>query len=553
MQIRGSRALVQRRSTEELNIGVRLLGGGDGVTRETFLKHGAGAVLAASGTVGLLAGCGGTTTGSGGQATGTAPSAPTGTLRVAMPGFPVTLDPTLDGALSTIAVLFNVYEPLVGFNADYTRLEGVLAESWESDAAARVWRFKLRRGVRFHDGSELDAAAVRASMEYCLRRVAIFGSVLLGAPEIDDSDPTTIVFRYSEPFPDLARNMTYSAPIFSPRLLAGDARTAEGSVAATPVGTGPFKVEAVQSGRGVTLSAFPGYWGDPALISELAFSNIPDESARVSALQAGDIDVVMQLPPRAAQSLQAEGRVTVHDAATWTTVVLMPACNQPPFDDVRVRQAVAHAIDLRTIVEKVLLGQAALDSSMLPQGVYGYTEPTTTYAFDPEKARALLRSAGYDGEIPIRFSTRADAVLASEITQAIAGQLGDVGFAVSSEVLDPAAYEADLALPRSRYQLHWNESGWVNGGPFHLTLNDIAARSFYRDAAYEKLVREVSTTPDGPERERVIAEAVEFWARQAPWLNLWVPKRLDATVADLARYTTPPNLITLFGHTYLGQ
>jgi len=552
VQIGGTRMSVPRddATTAEAAVG---LAPGRLLTRESFIRCAAGGVVAGVGLATLLSGCGSTSQVAGGSGTGTAPSAPAGTVKVAIPGFPVTLDPTLDGALSTIAVLFNVYETLIGFDQDYTRLVGVLAESWESDDDARVWRFTLRRGVRFHDGAPLDASAVRASIEYTLRRAAPFGPILIGAPRIDDSDPGVVVFSYEKPFPDLARNMTYASPIISPKLLAGSTRAAEAAVAARPVGTGPFAFRSVQPGRGISLRAFDGYWGETPLIADLEFANVRDESARVSALQAGDVDVVMQLPPRAAQSLRANSRVTVHDRPSWSTVLLMPACNQRPFDDVRVRQAMAYAIDRRTIVDKVLLGQATLDDSQLPQGVYGYVRPRTTYGFDPEKARALLKAAGYDSAVPIRFSTRADAVGASEITQAIAAQLEDVGFAVQSEVLDQAAYEADLALPVSRYQLHWNEAGWVNGGPFHMTFNDTAMRSFYRDRDYDALVAEVSSTPDGPRREQLIARANERWAEQAAWLTLWVAKRIDATSADIGGYRTPPNVLTLFGRTYVAQ
>jgi peptide/nickel transport system substrate-binding protein len=228
----------------------------------------------------------------------------------------------------------------------------------------------------------------------------------------------------------------------------------------------------------------------------------------------------------------------------------MPVGDQAPFTDVRVRQALAYAVDRKSLVENVLLNSAVLDDSMFPPGIPGYHVPATTYAFDPDKARQLLREAGYDGT-PVKLSTRADAVLASEITQALVGQLKDVGFSVSGEVLDTPVYEADCAKPRPKYLLHWNEFGWVTGGPFHMALGSIAGRAHYANRKYADLVAKVNSTADGPQRDQLIAEAIDQWALDAGWIVLWVPKRIDAGISQLQGYQPPSNVITLFGGAYL--
>ncbi len=193
------------------------------LTRQAFLARGAGGLVAFSSIGAFLAACSNETTsgpGPGPAAAGTPPSKPTGSITVAMPGFPVSLDPTVDGAGSTIAVLAQVYENLMGFDPEYKELAGVLAEKWESSPDAREWTFTLRKGVKFHDGAPLDSTAVRRSIEYTMRKDSGFG-VLLGGPKVDDSDPGTVVFRYKDPFPDCARNLTSVGPFMSPEVLAG--------------------------------------------------------------------------------------------------------------------------------------------------------------------------------------------------------------------------------------------------------------------------------------------------------------------------------------------
>jgi peptide/nickel transport system substrate-binding protein len=519
-----------------------------GFTRQTFLLRGAGGLLAVPTLGALLAACGGAETSGNGSAA--PPKTPTGTLRVALPAFPVSLDPTVDGAVSTIAVLYNVYESMVGFNSDYTKLEGVLATKFESSPDAREWTFTMREGVKFHDGAELDSTAAKLSIEYALREGSAFGAALLGEPTLDDSDPAVLKVTYKDPYPDLARNLTYAGPVFSPKLLAGGVKASEKAVAKTQSGSGPYKVTSVRDGQGIDAEAFDGYWGSKGHVAAVKYSVIPDEAGRNSALAAGDVDLVMQMAPLPARSMKSNKQVTVQSRPTWTTVLLQPVNTLPPFDDVRVRQALIHALDRDSLVKNLLLGEAKTDDSMFPQGIYGYAEPATTYPFDPDKAKALLQEAGYDGA-PVRMSTRSDAVLASEISQALVGQLKDVGFSVTSEVLDPAAFEADKYVEKPKYQLHWNEWGWVTGGPFHLTLGAMATVSKYSNPKYDALVAKVNTTPDGAEREKYIAEAIEQWAQDAPWATLWVPNRLDGSAAALNGYRTPPNVITLLGRAYL--
>lgn len=550
-----ARSLSRQSGAVPESLAAEIRGAADGreLTRQAFLMRGAGGLVAFSSLSAVLAACGSgsSTTGTAGGAgtAGSRPARPTGTLTFAMAGFPVSLDPTVDGAISTISVCAQVYEGLTGFDPEYRQLVGVLATRWETSPDARTWTFTLREGVRFHDGTKLDATAARKSIEYTLRRTSTFG-VLLGAPTLDDSTPGKLIFRYRDPFPDCARNLTYVGPIFSPKLLAGSTADAEKRVAKQHAGTGPFQFASVKDGESIELTAFDGYWGEKAGVARLDFRNVPDESARNSALAAGDVNLIVQVAPLPAQSMRANSNLAVQSKPTWTTVCLSPVYTMKPFTDLRVRQAVLHALDRRTLVDKLLLGQAQVDDSMLPQGVYGYVVADTTYAYDPSKARALLKEAGYDGS-PLRMAARADAVLASEISQALAGQLNAAGFKVTAEVLDPAAYEADINGPNPRYQIHWNEYGWVTGGPFHLTLGDIAARGKYSTPAYDKLVAKVQSTPDGPAREAVIKQAVELWARDAAWATLWVPNRIDVASASVQGYRTPPNVITLLGNAYL--
>jgi peptide/nickel transport system substrate-binding protein len=524
-------------------------------SRKVFIGRTATGLAAFPTLAAFLAACGANSQGgkrsslSGTPAEGQPPASPTGTLRIAIANPPQTLDPTLVTTVADMTITETVYEPLVVFSGDYSELAPGLATSWRANQDATEWEFTLRDGVTFHDGSTLDAKAVRESLEYVTRSTSFY-AFLLGEPTIEETSNRIVTVRYERPFPDLLNNLTFACGIVSPKALQGAVSRAERRVASTPAGTGPFTFER-KSGQAVTLRASEGYWGDGPYVETLEFVVIPDETARTAALQAGDVDIVLQVPPRAADNLRSSPNLHVVAREAWTTTNLMAVCNRKPFSDARVRQAMAYALDREAIVKSVLLGQAVVDDSMFPPGIPGHHVPPTRYRRDVEKARDLLSRAGYPNGVSIKLSTRSDQVLVNEISQALAGQLREAGFDVAVDVLDIAVFEADKAKPEPEYELHWNENGWVTGGPLHFTLGGIAAQSKWENREYEGLLARFKQTPNGPTRDRISAQAIDLWAREVPWMTLWIPSRADSTVSEVQAYQASPRTAAEFDDAYL--
>lgn len=525
-----------------------------GMTRCVFLRRSATGLVGVSSLAAFLASCGGEASEQPGEdaaAEGEPPSKPTGTLRMAIPGDLTTLDPTFGASVAETAVIANVYEGLVAFNEDYSELVPAVASEWESSEDAREWVFTLRDGVQFHDGAELDSTAVRKSVEYTLREGSAYAFAVGQPTEIDDSDPLTITFRYKDPFPDLARNATFAPRIISPKLLTGPAKRVETNVQTTMVGTGPYRFVDRARGRSVSAEAFDGYWGEGPYTAELEFLVIPEESARLAALQAGDVDLILQVPPLAARRLAEDTRNTrTSSVLSWSTVSLNLDCSAAPFNDVKVRQAVAHAVDRKAVVEKILLGQAKVNDSVMPPGCYGYKEPSTVYPYDPDKARELLQEAGGGEAVSARFAVPSDAVLANELGSAIAGQMNEAGFDVTVEILDRAVANKDAGSPDRKYQIGYTELGWVTGGPLHFSLGTVASLPRYESEALAELVGRIGSVPDGPDREQVIGEAQDLVAREVPLFTLWVANRVDAMPADLQGYVAPKSVFTPVGSAY---
>jgi peptide/nickel transport system substrate-binding protein len=499
----------------------------------------------------MLIGCGGSADHSQGDGQGAPPSVPTGALTVALAGKPTSIDPTLGFSLAELTIVSNIYEGLVTFDERY-QLTPSLATAWNVSPDAREWTFTLREGVRFHDGTMLDGAAVKKSFEYYARKGSGYSFAVGSIASIDAPDSRTVKVRYKEPFPDLARNCTLIR-VLSPKLLAGgDAEVAK-RVAERPVGTGPFQFSSQQSGGTIATRAFGGYWGDGPYLETLSFKVIPDETGRISALQAGDVDVVMQLPPLAARTLGSDERRKLSTVPSWTTVIMDMRSDRGPFADVRVRQALAYALDRKALVDKVLFGQARLDNAIMPPGVYGYREPATTYAYDPDKARALVREASAGGAIRARLAISSEAVLAGEIADAIAAQLTAVGLTTSVDVLDNALANKDLFVPNRKYDLHILELGWVNGGPLHFSLGSINGPSRYSGKELLDAMKRMNSLPDGAARAQAIGDAIDVIARDVPVLTMWVPNRIDAVKRSLQGYEAPRNVFSQFGKSYLAS
>jgi peptide/nickel transport system substrate-binding protein len=471
------------------------------------------------------------------------PATPTGTLRVANPGEPNFLDPAMALENYEFSIVRSVYEGLIGWNDDYSALVPELATEWSSNEDATEWTFKLREGVTFHDGTPFDSAAVKASFEHYDPATTNWGFLMSGLESIETPDATTVVLTFSAPSPDIARNQVF-VKMISPALLAKS--DPAGDVTAQPVnqeasgGTGPYMWSERVPGQSVTLVPNPSYWDaeHPAYFEKVVFNSIADTDAALTALKAGDIDLLPRIAPLQLQQVEGDPNLASSTVDSWLEIHLIMRNDQAPLDDVKVRQAIAHAIDRQAIIDDVLLGQATIATSLMPPGTYGRAEPATTYAYDPEKAKALLAEAGYSGqEIKIASGNNAPFPL---VGQAIAGQLQEVGINAVADAMEPGAAVNDTLVSETPgHTILLSTYGWINGGPFHYNVRTVVNHPHTSDPDVLASVDAVNTTPDGDARLQVLADAQELYAQRVPDFPLWYPKVSDAFTNRLQGYSAP--------------
>ncbi|MFA5026540.1 MAG: ABC transporter substrate-binding protein [Candidatus Methylomirabilota bacterium] len=423
-----------------------------------------------------------------------------------------TLDTTTD------RVITHIYEYLFVRDLEM-KVTPLLAESGRP-VDDLTWEIKLRKNVKFSDGEPFNAETVKANLEYIVkkennsaRRVRI--SPVKSATVVDEH---TVRVSTEKPFPTLLEGLTeiYMAPTKAikagPKILTDK-----------PIGTGPYQLKEWQRERTITLVRNEGYWGGPPRIATVEFRIIPEVTARVSALLAGEIHLTPDVPPQFMDQVAKSGTTNIRTVAGRRVIFVAFNTLKPgPLQDVRVRQAVNHAVDVQKIIRTVMEGNAK--QMVGPLSVISrHLDPALKpYAADPAKAKALLHAAGYTGE-PITLHTPNGRYLKDkEAAQAIADQLTQAGFTVKVQV-DEWGTLLDLV-----------KTGKVDGmyffGRSDTTLDGSMIRDWFRtgstwvtysdakvDAAIDKALPIVN-----PEKRRQAFHALQAQVQeQAPWLFLW--------------------------------
>jgi ABC-type transport system substrate-binding protein len=360
-------------------------------------------------------------------------------LRVGMSVDPVTPgDPrqTMSGLAGLSQAVPHVFETLV-VRDDAMRPGPGLAERWDQIDPTTL-RLHLRKGVKFHNGEPFDGESVKYTIESILAPASKSHrkSQIQAVKEISIPSAHVVDLNTGVPNRPLLR-MLGNIPIMAPK-----ASQAQGErIATTPVGTGPFRHAEYLPGNRWVLKASPDYWGPRPRLQQVTWRYVKDDGARVAALLAGDVDVINNVPPDQIGRVKSAGKAVESVVGTFIIYCGM-RCDRGPFTDIRVRQALNYAVDKKAIVDKLLAGQGQVaDSPLAP--TLAYRRSLGAWPYDPERARALLKEAGYDGRTAreVVFGTAVGRYIRDrEIGQAISGYLEAVGFKHRFEAPDWPAY-----------------------------------------------------------------------------------------------------------------
>jgi len=353
---------------------------------------------------------------------------------------PVSLDPAKTGNIQADQVMWLLYDRLTQLSADGTRMEPALAERWEQSPDGLTYTFTLRRNVVFHDGTPLDANAVKISYErqflagspfYSTTPPNYYERVLSGlikSVRVVDSHTVAIALQYQRPHQFALVN------IVSPQALARYG----GHLTRTPVGTGPFRLERWEGGR-IILAPFAESWRGRPRVSNATFVVVPDSQVATERIENGEFDLAPEVAPSSLERLAANPDIRLVKVGGLNVRFLGLQMERPALRDRRVREALARAIDVERLATHSGRGMLLAARGPLPPSSLSYDPQLRQPPFDPDRARSLLQEAGAAGGLTLRLLYNASLEYWSEAVQAIRSDLRKVG--VNVELLGVADWQ----------------------------------------------------------------------------------------------------------------
>lgn len=463
------------------------------------------------------------------------------TLTVGLAADPAGLNPLLQTGLAEASVWSNVYDPLVWLDADARQQPG-LAESWRV-VDDRTVEFRLRGDVRFQDGAPFDSAAVRATIEAMLApESASPVRAQLGAIErVEEVEPLVVRIVTRQPFAPLLAELT-QLPIVSPRQLQA---VGMNGLAERPVGTGPYRlVEWVRDDR-IVLEANADHWRGAPAIRRVVLRPIPDDSTRLAAVRAGDVDLAINIPSDHVDLVRRAGLNVVSRPGVQTLYLRFNA-RRPPLDDVRVRRALVHAVDADSLIENLYGGRARRVNAPYPPEVFG-SDDAPPPAYDPARARALLVEAGHGDGLQLTLEApRGRYPRDDQLPTAVAGQLAAVGVQVETRAMEWGAY-------LQRVQAGQGADMFLLAGTNrtfdpHFTMTRLYSttssfgRDYYGNAAIDAPIAEAAATLDPARRQALYQQVLATLRDDAP--AIWLAQ-LDDVYAVRPRVQWAPRADSL--------
>lgn len=431
---------------------------------------------------------------------------------------PPGLDPTNAAAAAIAEVtLYNIYETLTKINEDGSA-SPLLAESWTASPDLKTYTFKLRKGVKFHNGEPFNSAAVKFSFERNAAATStnkdksLFQS--FEKVETPDADTVVISVKYSEPnLPFLLGQA--SGSIVEPKSAATNVTQ--------PVGTGPYQLGAWAKGSSITLNKWADYRNASAIkLSKVTIRFISDPAAQAAALLSNDVDAFPRIATRVVAQFKSDPRFTVLIGGSRAKTIVAINHRKKPLDDVRVRRAILAAIDRKALIDGAVEGFGTPIGSFYTPGSLGYVDTTGVNPYDPDKAKKLLAEAGVTApiEVSLKLPPPPYARQGGEI---VAAQLAKVGINAKIENVEWAQWLSQVFAPNGPHSFDLTIVSHVE--PFDLVkLTEPDYYIGYNNEAFNALYKQVVSTPEEAARAKLLGDAQRMLATDAVSAYLFQPQ-----------------------------
>jgi peptide/nickel transport system substrate-binding protein len=445
--------------------------------------------------------------------------APAGRIVVAQTSDVLTLDPRLDTSPIGLNVFQNVFDQLTKIEADGS-VAPLMASKWESSPDLKIWTFTLRPGQSFHDGSKVTIDDViftyKSIMADAKSPVRAYLTKITAMEKVGTDQLKFTLDAAWAPFPRQV-SLVSIVPQAAVEKLGPEA------FAKAPVGSGPFRVVRWSKDEAVELAAFETYWDGSPKVKTVIFKPVPSEASRAAALISGELDIVPGLPPTLVDRLSSAKGVTIEKVAANRMPYLGMNLENPVLADARIRRAMDMAIDRNAITAKLLRGLGVASGQLPAPVTFGYDAAIKPVAFDPEKAKALIKEAGYKGEKIVFQYPNNRVAFGEQVAQTVAGYFNAVGLNVELQGMEYAAF-FPLWTQRKMSALYMSSFG-----PSIMDSDLIAqffyetgpSRGYFDDKEANALSLAQRAEPDQEKRKAIFSKLWKLSLEQAPYLPLY--------------------------------
>ncbi len=496
----------------------------------------------------VITGCGSSSS----TGSNTAPK-PSDTLIYAQGAEPRGMDPALVDDGESAKVMINIYDGLLKYNKDSTKVEPSLAKSWDVSPDGLTYTFHLQEGVKFHDATDFDADAVKFNIDRQLppqvtEDMAYASFVYGSVKDVQVVDKKTVKVNLTAPSTPFLANlaMVMSAPMVSPKAL----KDSKNNVNQAPVGTGPYKFVKWAKDENIVLVRNDEYWGTKAITKNVIFKFIKDNSARVVALNNGEADMIDGIDATVVKQITDAGN-KIFQAPGMNINYMAYNTSRAPFNDAKARAAVSQAVNVPELVKSLYQGYSEPATSVLPTFMEGYDKSISQVAYDAEAAAKAIKAAGLTSVKMITYTNPRpyNTATGQSLAEAIQGYLSKVGVTSTIDSYDWTTYKQKLKA--GDYDICFY--GWIgdNGDPdnfmYLLSHEDPTMNvALYKNEEFNKLIAKGVKTPAGAERIAIYTELEKVAAADAAWLPISHAQTLAAYRTNISDFNYHMTGVTPF-------
>jgi peptide/nickel transport system substrate-binding protein len=475
---------------------------------------------------------------------------------------PKSLDPHAVTAVNDFRILMNIYDGLVQYKSGTLEVEPALASKWTISEDGLVYTFTLKQGVRFHDGTELTAEAVKFNFDRMLDKTHPFHETgpfplsffFSAVKNVQALDKLTVQFTLDAPFAPFLSNLAYpTGLIVSPEAVKKYGK----EYGRHPVGTGAFKFVKWDSNSQVVIDRNDDYWAGAPSLKAVVFRPITDANTRVAEMMAGGIDMMVEVPPDNLKDMAKDSSFQIHEQAGPHLWFLILNAKEGPFKDKKMRQAINYAIDKKAIVENILQGTAIVaDGPTPPAFAWAHNDQLKPYPYSPEKAKALIKEAGFENAELTFYVTEGGSGMLDPVAMgtAIQADLAKVGLKVKIETYEWNTFLGKVN-PGLEGKADMAEMAWMTNDPD--TLPFLALRTsawpdkggfnsgYYSNPEVDKLLEAARQSTNQEERAKLYKDMQTIVYDDAPWAFIANWKQNAVTSSAVQNFRLEPSFLLL--------